>query len=74
MNRQRGWLITTRFVPYSIGHAHGTDDFLGSECGPGAERQAFGMTLTEALIPMGDWCGSEKLTPTYKREMTGAEK
>ncbi len=42
--------------------------------GPGAERQAFGMTLIEALIPMGDWCGSEKLTPTYKKEMTGAER
>jgi len=36
--------------------------------GPGAEHQAFGMTLTMALIPMGDWCGSAKLTPTYEKK------
>ena len=39
--------------------------------GPGAVSQAFGMTHTMALIPMGEWCGSEKLIPTKGRRNNG---
>ena len=55
----------------SIGHIHGTDDFLGQNVCQGQRGFSEMGNSHNALIPMGDWC---RLEYPQKIEITVAGK
>ena len=55
----------------TLGHAQGTEDFLGSERTRGREATPSGAAPT-ALIHKGDWCGFVHETDTARTRTDGA--